>query len=587
MNGSLCLAEDDPFFVLSPDMLCIIGINGYFKRLNPVWERAVGFSVAELQSHPYLEWIHPDDREVVKSAVYQLSLEAEAICFESRQLCHNGCYRWFAWTIAPLGSEGLLYAILRDVTGQRQTIEALRQAELQYRSIFENATEGIFQSTPEGRYLNVNPALVRIYGYDSAEALIKQLTDIEHQLYVDPQRRQTFAQLMQEQGMVEGFESLVYRKDGRQIWISEDAHVVYNPDGELLYYEGSVRDITAHKMAEVALQESEAHNRVLLNAIPDVMFCIHRNGTYRNFRVPTDFETLFAMSGAEGQAIRQFLPENVIRNGLPQIERALETGEIQIFEYQWSLNNRTREYEVRLVVSGPEEVLAIVRDITERKQVERLKNEFVSVVSHELRTPLTSIRGSLGLICGGVVGELPTQVKDLIQIAYKNSERLVVLINDILDIEKIESGQMNFEMKSLALVPLVEQAIEGNRAYGQQYGVQFNLETSLPEIKVQADANRLIQVLTNLLSNAAKFSPCNGTVQVVVRSEEEGWVRVAVSDRGPGIPGNFRDRVFQKFAQADASDTRQKGGTGLGLSISKAIIERMGGFIGFQTETQV
>ncbi len=226
---------------------------------------------------------------------------------------------------------------------------------------------------------------------------------------------------------------------------------------------------------------------------------------------------------------------------------------------------------------------AIARDITARKQIDRMKSEFISTVSHELRTPLTSIRGALGLVTGGVTGTLPPQAKTMLDIAYKNSELLVRLINDILDIEKIESGKMTFDEQVLELTPLVAQALDANRAYAEQFGVSYLLTTAEPGIKVSGNADRLMQVLNNLLANAAKFSPANGTVEVsVVR--RGAMVRVAVVDQGTGIPDEFRSRIFQKFAQADSSDTRQKGGTGLGLSISRAIVEKHGGQIDFMSD---
>ena len=225
----------------------------------------------------------------------------------------------------------------------------------------------------------------------------------------------------------------------------------------------------------------------------------------------------------------------------------------------------------------------IVRDITERKKIEILKNEFVSMVSHELRTPLTSIRGSLGLLATGMGGELTEQSKTLIDIAYRNSERLGRLINDILDIEKIESGKMNFELNSQLLMPLLQTAIESNASYGRQYGIKYSITHSIPDGLVKVDSDRLVQIMSNLLSNAAKFSPSGETVEISV-TQEGGFIIVAVIDQGSGIPDAFRDKVFQKFSQADSSDTRQKGGTGLGLSITKAMVERMGGNINFECQ---
>jgi signal transduction histidine kinase len=222
--------------------------------------------------------------------------------------------------------------------------------------------------------------------------------------------------------------------------------------------------------------------------------------------------------------------------------------------------------------------LAVVRDITDSKNIERMKNEFISTVSHELRTPLTSIRGALGLIVGGIAGEIPPKVRAMVEIASKNSDRLIRLINDILDIEKIESGEMIFNFQPVELTPLLEYVIEINRAYGQQFDVTFTLESPIADAWIYADSDRLIQVLTNLLSNAAKFSPTGAQVLISIARRGE-MLRIAVHDRGPGIPAAFRARLFQKFAQADASDARQKGGTGLGLSISKAIVEKLGGQI--------
>lgn len=222
-------------------------------------------------------------------------------------------------------------------------------------------------------------------------------------------------------------------------------------------------------------------------------------------------------------------------------------------------------------------------DITERKEAARLKNEFISTVSHELRTPLTSIVGSLGLITGGAVGEIPSRVKAMIDIAYKNSERLVRLINDILDIEKIESGKMVFNFKPTELLPLVEQCIEANRAYAQRLGVSFRLNEKLPGVKVNADGDRLMQVMTNLLSNAAKFSPAGGSVDISM-TRHNSSIRVAVRNYGPGIPEEFRSSLFTRFSQ-DTFQTRDRGGTGLGLSIAKSIVEKHGGQIGFESES--
>lgn len=234
----------------------------------------------------------------------------------------------------------------------------------------------------------------------------------------------------------------------------------------------------------------------------------------------------------------------------------------------------------------PVRILTISSDITARKQVDRMKSEFVATVSHELRTPLTSIRGALGIIRTGAVGSLPEDAVRLVEIAYQNSGRLALIVDDILSMEQIDCGKMSVVLSSQWLAPLLEQAIEENLGFALRYRVGIVLAGPLPQVKVNVDANRILQVLANLLSNAAKFSPADASV--VVRMVLVGpKVRISVTDSGPGIPPEFSSRLFQRFSQADGSDSRRKGGTGLGLAIAKALIERMGGTINYESEPDI
>lgn len=228
-------------------------------------------------------------------------------------------------------------------------------------------------------------------------------------------------------------------------------------------------------------------------------------------------------------------------------------------------------------------ITGCAQDITEKREINKLKNEFVSTVSHELRTPLTSLRGSLGLIMSGKMGELPEKVNALLDIANNNCTRLINLINDILDIEKIEAGKMDFDIKPYQLMPLVNQAIELNQHFAQKFSVQIKLVKEIKKEFVNVDPNRLIQVITNLLSNAIKFSIPQSSVDIEI-TKQKGKVKFSITNYGTEIPQNFKNKIFHKFAQADSSDSRQKGGTGLGLSISKSIIEKMDGTIDFISE---
>ncbi len=261
------------------------------------------------------------------------------------------------------------------------------------------------------------------------------------------------------------------------------------------------------------------------------------------------------------------------------------------YEVEFRIKMKTGEYHWFLSVGqavwdaegNPTRMAGSMTDITERKNLEKLKDEFISIVSHELRTPLTSIRGALGLILGGKIGVSSDKAKSLIEIANNNCERLALLINDILDIEKIEAGKMNFHLKVVGIDQIVNEAIVANKIYAEKFDVSLHLLRSQPGVKVYADPDRLIQVLTNLISNAVKFSPTGGDVVIEITSDENR-VRVSIADKGKGIPEEFRSHVFERFAQADVSTTREEGGTGLGLSISKAIIEKLGGTLDFESK---
>jgi PAS domain S-box-containing protein len=225
-------------------------------------------------------------------------------------------------------------------------------------------------------------------------------------------------------------------------------------------------------------------------------------------------------------------------------------------------------------------VLGVIVDISDRLRTERLKDEFVATVSHELRTPLTSIGGALGLLVGNAGGILPSSATRLLTIAYANSQRLIRLVNDILTMEKIESGKVAFVLKRIEVQSLVKRAIEANQAFAEPYGVRMRLDPSSTAGEIRADSDWVFQIVTNLLSNAIKFSP-SGEEVVVAIAEHGGMIRITVRDHGRGIPNDFKPYIFEKFAQANATDARQQGGTGLGLSIVKQIVTRLGGEVSF------
>jgi signal transduction histidine kinase len=254
---------------------------------------------------------------------------------------------------------------------------------------------------------------------------------------------------------------------------------------------------------------------------------------------------------------------------------------------------RSRGFLERDANGRPTKMVGLVMDVTELRRLDRMKQEFVSMVSHELRTPLTAIRGALGLLANGTfsgAGVTTPKAQQLIDLADRNAARLALLIDDILDMDKIESGKMRFELANYDLQELLSHALLTNKTYAESLGVTIVLQSSATPVFVFVDPNRFLQVMTNLLSNAAKFSPRGQSVEVSTSPHGDAKdgasgknVRVSVRDYGPGIPLEFQSKIFGKFCQSDSSDSRNNMGSGLGLAISKAITEAMSGTIGFVT----
>lgn len=227
-------------------------------------------------------------------------------------------------------------------------------------------------------------------------------------------------------------------------------------------------------------------------------------------------------------------------------------------------------------------IILVIRDITERKKIDKMKNEFVSTVSHELRTPLTAIKGSLGLIISGALGVFPEKAINLINVANNNCTRLTNLINDILDLEKIKAGKYEFMHEELEINKIIDQSIVLNQTYADQFAIKIRVIKNINEAFIKADKNRLLQVISNLFSNAVKFSNPGSEVTITTEMQKDE-IRISFEDKGIGIPEDSKHKIFQSFSQVDSSDTRSKGGTGLGLSICKLIIEQMDGTIGFKS----
>jgi len=340
-------------------------------------------------------------------------------------------------------------------------------------------------------------------------------------------------------------------------------------------------DVTAEIKAQRALERSQARLRTILTGAPIVLFSLDRQGVFTVVEGMGGAGSGFVTEDLLGCSVYEsyrHMPDllEVIRDAL-RGRVGVVTQSVGPLAFEIRCSPVLREQRVVGVVG-------VATDVTERLRAQRMKDEFVSIVSHELRTPLTSIRGSLGLLEGGVAGALPTKAAELVRIARSNSDRLIRLINDILDLDKMQTGRITLDRTLVAADALVEEVVTHMAAYAEQARVVVEVD-GRPCDPVNGDRDRLVQVLTNLLSNAIKFTPEGETVRVRFGpATAHGRVRFSVSDRGPGIAQPDIPKLFQKFHQLDPSDARARGGSGLGLVIAKTLVEAHHGHIGVDSE---
>lgn len=381
-----------------------------------------------------------------------------------------------------------------------------------------------------------------------------------------------------------------YRVDNGQSgwrWVEGKSSPELMPDGSIIWH-GYIADIDEAKQTELALQESEAQLRGFYELSPiGIALNDYRTGAFLDVNDALLRPTGYNRDQLMGLGYWQLLPpefEDQKQRIIAELQNGRHFGphEVEIMRADTSTYPAIVRGMRISSPSGQPLIWTLIEDISERKKVDRMKSEFISTVSHELRTPLTSISGSLGLVESGTLGALPEKAERMVSIAHRNTEQLKELVNDLLDMEKLVSGKMTMNLQLHELDPVIKEAVERLGTYALESGVTVRVQSSSPKIVSKIDRSRLGQAFTNLLSNAIKFSPPDGQVLVQIKVEDSR-VRIRVIDQGPGIPEGFRGRIFQKFAQADSSDTRGKRGTGLGLAITKEIMTQMGGNVGFQS----
>jgi len=480
--------------------------------------------------------------------------------------------------------------VVKHYEKEKKRVQArLLDSESMSQLVTEGMAEGLITTTLDDIVVDANAAALQLFGYEKNELLGSDVSNLVPQRLRSQYKEFTAAlRSSPETFRLKSRELRSIRKDGSEFLTSASFGDVQV--GGLRLFTAVIHDITESKRIAKAMRASELQLRQITDTVPALIAEIDLEQRFRFHNKA--YEEVFGLSGEEidGQTLAAVLGQPAYERVRDKVEEVLRGYVVRYERMQTTPQGDLRNYAFHYFPNYGEGVnegkvigfFSLGTDITELKRIDRMKTEFVSTVSHELRTPLTSILGSLGLIAGGVAGEMPEAAKNLVAIAKNNCDRLIRLINDILDSEKIESGKMRFNLQVVDIKQLIQQALAAIEGFsGQQ--VRLVLQAPDTALQVRIDSDRMIQVLTNLLSNAIKFSPLGNTVEVKVSRVAQG-VRVEITDHGAGIPTEFRSRIFQKFSQADSSDTRQKGGSGLGLNITKALVEKMGGQIGFNSE---
>lgn len=460
-----------------------------------------------------------------------------------------------------------------------QALSALQDLHDRYEALLKAQSEvgECFIISKGPKVLYANDAYCELTGYTSEELLA--LPDMRVILHPDARapHSERHARRAQDSPVTDRYETTIVRKDGRAVEIEVAVRgTQIGPDATVF---SIIREITEQKRVGERLRESEARYRLLFEHSSDAVLIGY-----------PDVGLLTANPAA--CQIFGYTPEEFSRLNRAQV---VDEKDLPIIAGLFAGNQKSqRRAEITFIRKDgtpfPAEVTfadfvdqhgrftggMIIRDITERRLVEQMKAEFITVVSHELRTPLTALRGALGLLSGSRLGGLSAQGERMLSIALGNTDRLMRLVNDILDVERMATGTLRLEIAQVDVATLLDRSAHAMQALADEARVA--IEVRPVAARIQADADRIIQALTNLLSNAIKFSSPGGTVSL--RADLAGdQLRFAIADRGRGIPAEMLEAIFERFRQVDASDCRARGGTGLGLPISRSIVEQHGGRI--------
>ncbi|MBW4522687.1 MAG: PAS domain S-box protein [Scytolyngbya sp. HA4215-MV1] len=555
-----------------------------FDYLSPAFEEIYEIPVAKAMENAAIAFdtFHPDDLSGYQQAVIRSAKTMQPLQHEWRIITPSGKIKWVQANSRPeRRQEGVLvwHGVMLDITDRKQTEAALRESEATKKQILKAIPDLIFWMSADGICLDSMPSNDAFQLFPDSGRVGKNLYTVLPPDLAE-MRRQAVEKALQT-GDVQVYEQRIMLHGG---FYYEEVRVVGVGDDRVLVI---VRNITSRKQAEIALQESEERFRSAFQDAPIGMALIGLDDRW--LKVNPVLCNMFEYSEAELLTTRMFTMVH------PEDRSILQQYIEQYLGQSQTKDKKATQVELRYQCKGgqiiwvrlnlsvvrdaqrhPSYYVAQIQDITQEHAVNRMKDEFISIVSHELRTPLTAIQGFLGLLNTGIYTNNPEKTQRMLKLAMDNGDRLVRLVNDILDLERLSSGKVQLAMTTCNASELMQQAVDSIHSIADQAAVTLAVVPTKAQVWAASDS--IIQTLTNLLSNAIKFSPPQTTVTLSVQTQTDS-VLFQVRDRGRGIPADKLESIFGRFQQVDVSDSRQKGGTGLGLAICQSIVQQHGGNI--------
>ncbi len=603
------LRDSDRVFNLSIDMFCIAGFDGYFKHLNPAWERTLGWSTEELLTKPWIEFVHPDDKNNTEDIKTVIVDGQEVLEFENRYVCKDGSVKWLSWKSQPFPEEDIMVGTARDITTEKEQEQKLKQNELHLQRAQQIAQVGSWHLNLKTNKINWTEELYKMFGLDPAMPIPPLDEQQHHHTEKSWELLSSAIDKISKDGVPYELELNIIRKDTSMGWILARGEALKNDRGEIYALSGVAQDITIKKLQEQSLKQSERHlkNAQRVAKVGSWYLDIKSN-------VVTWTEELFKMFGLDPEMPVPKWNEqqkDYTEESWERLSSAVEKASKDGAPYELELNIIRKDKSMGWITSRGEALKdddgniyalsGVAQDITSKKEnllqlekakmkaeeADKSKSVFLANMSHEIRTPLNAIIGFSRLLTDDLTASDKKMYLDQV---HSNSKHLLTLVDDILNISKIESEQIKIINKPVRLHQLVQEIFDYHVNHIKNHDKEnVVLELNLPKNAIEndfieLDPVRLKEILHNLICNAIKFT-VKGTIQIGY-SYKPKELEFFVRDEGIGIAETHLQRIFERFAQApDISENY--GGTGLGLAICKGLIKKMGGQIWVESKINV